>query len=328
MCRGMRADQRQVIQPMQSQPGNQRLACGFLLGLPHPVAPVRVPAEDDRITDRRRFLPERLARGVAVQSHSQQVDLQRHAARLCLAAQPPRLCAVQRLIADKVHHVRVGKAGERPRIQRLHALVCVLVQARGVIRLLKVWLAVQLIAQKVLSQNEILILGRLQHLQQPPEVAGVILRLKADMYVDIPPVLVAQCRNRADILGCLVAAHPESGAVAVIEGVGRMVGEAQHLQSGVQRRLHVGALVRLGVVTTPRVGVVVGFHHGWGTLLSVVFICAALPPKSRPGAPDVLSSDAPRERITCGSVRETGPACRWCHAPGTAPAQRAARPPP
>ena len=34
MCRGMRADQRQVIQPMQSQPGNQRLACGFLLGLP------------------------------------------------------------------------------------------------------------------------------------------------------------------------------------------------------------------------------------------------------------------------------------------------------
>ncbi len=28
-------------------------SCGFLLGLPHPVAPVRIPAEDDRLADRR-----------------------------------------------------------------------------------------------------------------------------------------------------------------------------------------------------------------------------------------------------------------------------------
>ena len=112
--------------------------------------------------------------------------------------------------------------------------------------------------QEVLTQHQVLVGMRLQHAEQTIEQGRDILRLKANVDVDLPPILLLEGCEGAHVIGCLVGLHPH--ARAEIVGLGNVVGKAEDTEALLQSGLHVPSLARLGVTATVGVCMVIGFH--------------------------------------------------------------------
>ena len=88
-----------------------------------------------------------------------------------------------------------------------------------------------LLADEMLAEQQIIDRVRLVQAQQPLEIPRIILAFEADEQLDVALVFLAQPEQNADVVLDLRAVHPEAGAVAAVEGKGRVIREAERFEA-------------------------------------------------------------------------------------------------
>ena len=144
--------------------------------------------------------------------------------------------------------------GKDKRVMRLYPTQKTLDLLPEIDRIMDSW-------QEMLTQDQVLVGVRLQHLQKILEQLGEILGLKADMNVDLPPELLLEGEDGGDIVLRVLGLDPHARAEVGI-GLGHVIRKAEHAKALPQSRFNIPPLAGLGVPATVGVGVVVRFHMG------------------------------------------------------------------
>ena len=96
---------------------------------------------------------------------------------------------------------------------------------------------------------------------KPVEYPRKILRFKADVKLDVPPVFVGKRSQPVNISGSLLRSHPYRRDIAVFIKLRSVVGKAEELYSGFYRVFYILPLVTDRMVTPRSVSVIICCHH-------------------------------------------------------------------